>query len=88
MSFDVKNIESENIDANAVFQVILVFIFLIVGSLVFVYYYFLFEKENIMNSQYLEAPSKVRENYYKNENQKLKQLNIEESMDKIINSYD
>ena len=36
MSFDVKNIEQENIDIKKIIPVVILFIFSIVGSMVFV----------------------------------------------------
>ncbi|MAV63987.1 MAG: hypothetical protein CBC84_001395 [Pelagibacteraceae bacterium TMED124] len=87
MDFDVTNIESENIDAKAVFPVIFIFILLIISSLVFVYYYFVFEKQNIMNNQYLEAPSKIWNEYDEIENKKIKEYDLEESMKKVLEGY-
>ena len=87
MDFDVTSIESENIDAKAVFPVIVVFILLIISSLIFVYYYFVFEKQNIMNNQYLEAPSKIWNEYDEIENKKIKEYDLEESMKKVLEGY-
>ena len=40
MSFDIKNIEQENIDIKKIIPIVILFVFSIVGSMVFVYYYF------------------------------------------------
>ena len=67
MSFDVKNIEQENIDIKKIIPVVILFIFSIVGSMVFVYYYFSFEKNAIMQEQYLGAESQINASYEEKE---------------------
>ena len=87
MSFDIKNIEQEGINYKMIAPVGLLFVIGIAASLVFVYYYFTFEKDYIMHDQYLGAKSKIKENYYKGESEKLNALNIDLNKKNIILEY-
>lgn len=87
MSFDVKNIEQENIDIKKIIPVVILFIFSIVGSMVFVYYYFSFEKNAIMQEQYLGAESQINASYEEKEKDKIENLDIKSANKVIINRY-
>ena len=87
MSFDVKNIEQENIDIKKIIPVVILFIFSIVGSMVFVYYYFSFEKNSIMQEQYLGAESQINASYEEKEKDKIENLDIKSANKVIINRY-
>ena len=87
MSFDVKKIEQENIDVKKIIPVVVLFIFSIVGSMVFVYYYFSFEKNAIMQEHYLGADSKIKASYEVKEKGKLNNLDMKSANKAIINRY-
>ena len=87
MSFDVKNIEQENIDIKKIIPIVILIIFSIVGSMVFVYYYFSFEKNAIMQEQYLGAKSQINASYEEREKDKIDNLDIKSANKVIINRY-
>ena len=87
MSFDVKNIEQENIDIKKIIPIVILIIFSIVGSMVFVYYYFSFEKNAIMQEQYLGAESQINASYEEKEKDKIDNLDIKSANKVIINRY-
>ena len=88
MSFDLKHIQEENIDIKKVIPVAILFVVGIIGSLIFVYYYFTFEKNSIMQKQYLGAKSQIRESYKLKEKIKIENLDIKSSKKIIIRAYD
>ena len=83
MSFEVKNIEQENINHKMIAPLTGFVIITIIASLVFVYYYFTFEKDAIMKEQYLEAESEILKNHKLNENKKYEALNVDGEDGKI-----
>tara|TARA_Y100000768_G_scaffold386350_1_gene374553 strand:+ start:4169 stop:4717 length:549 start_codon:yes stop_codon:yes gene_type:complete len=87
MSFEVKNIEQENINFKMIAPITLFVIVTVIASMVFVYYYFIFEKDSIMREQYLEAESKIGNDYRVEETKKYNSLNIDKNIDKIASSY-
>ena len=88
MSFDIKNVQQENIDIKRVIPVAILFVFGIIGTLIFVYYYFTFEKNSIMHKQYLGAKSQIRESHKLKEKIKIENLDIKSSKKIIIKAYD
>ena len=88
MSFDIKNIEQENIDIKKIIPVVILFVFSIAGSMIFVYYYFSFEKNSIMQEQYLGAKSQINASYKMEEKEKIDNLDMKSANKSIINRYD
>ena len=87
MSFEVKNIEQENINFKMIGPLTLFVIVTVVASMVFVYYYFIFEKDSIMREQYLEAESKIGNEYRLEQQKQYNSLNINENIEKVVASY-
>ena len=55
--------EQENIDHKMIAPLTGFVVITIIASMIFVYYYFIFEKDSIMKEQYLEAESKILKDY-------------------------
>ena len=87
MSFEVKNIEQENINFKMIGPLTLFVIVTVVASMVFVYYYFIFEKDSIMREQYLEAESKIGNEYRLEQQKQYNSLNINENIEKVVAIY-
>ena len=87
MSFDVKNIEPENLDFKKLVPVALILIIGVVASIIFVYYWFTFEKDAVMKEQFLEKPSIIKENFDAIEKEKFKKIDIEKAKEKIETRY-
>ena len=87
MSFEVKNIEQENINHKIMAPISIMFIAGIIASLVFVYYYFVFEKDYIMEEHYLAAESKIKNEYDEEQNSKYLDLGIDAKIDETIKDY-
>ena len=83
MSFEVKNIEQENISHGMIGPLTGLVVAFIIASLVFVYYYFNFEKDAIMKEQYLEAESKILKEHKLNESKEYKTLKMDGEEGKI-----
>lgn len=83
MSFEVKNIEQENISHGMIGPLTGLVVVFIIASLVFVYYYFNFEKDAIMKEQYLEAESKILKEHKLNESKEYKTLKMDGEEGKI-----
>ena len=63
MSFEVKNIEQENLDFKKLVPITLVLIIAVIGSIIFVYYWFTLEKDEIMHNQYLGKESRIKQDF-------------------------
>ena len=91
MSFEVKNIEQENINFSKLFIITVFLIFTVVASCVFVYYWFTLEKIEVMHEQYLGQESNIKKEYDLLEQQKFKELemgNIKNQIEKdYLNKY-
>ena len=90
MSFEVKNIEQENIDHKMIGPLTLFVVATVIASMIFVYYYFMFEKDSMMKEQYLEADSKILKDYMLEEESKYKFLEMnggEGKISKTIQTY-
>ena len=88
MSYNVKNIEQENINVKKAIYVAIAFTIGTIGVLVALYYYFTFEKNAIMYEQYLGVKSKIGESYNIKEKEKIQSLDMESAYQKIIKDYD
>ena len=77
MSFDVKNIEPENLDFKKLVPVALILIIGVVASIIFVYYWFTFEKDKVMQEQFLGKPSIIKENFDAIEKEKFEKFRRE-----------
>ena len=87
MSFEVKNIEQENINFKVIGPLTLFVIVTVVASMVFVYYYFIFEKDSIMREQYLEAESKIGKEYRLEQQKQYDALNINKKIEALAENY-
>ncbi|MAX13304.1 MAG: hypothetical protein CMG11_04525 [Candidatus Marinimicrobia bacterium] len=87
MSFEVKNIEQENINFKMIGPLTLFVIVTVVASMVFVYYYFIFEKDSIMREQYLEAESKIGKEYRLEQQKQYDALNINKKIEALAENY-
>ena len=83
MSFEVKNIEQENIDHKIIAPLTGFVVITIIASMIFVYYYFIFEKDSVMQEQYLEAESKILKNHTSEEGRKYELLKMDGEDGKI-----
>ena len=88
MSFEVKNIEQENINHKIMAPISIMFIAGVIASLVFVYYYFVFEKDYIMEEHYLAAESKIKNEYDEEQNSKYLDLGVDAKIDETIKNYE
>ena len=59
MSFDVKNIEQENIDFKKMAGIFMFLTLCIIGSSIFVYFWFTLEKRAVFQEQYLGVQSEL-----------------------------
>tara|TARA_Y100001970_G_C14191075_1_gene835427 strand:+ start:1253 stop:1549 length:297 start_codon:yes stop_codon:yes gene_type:complete len=59
MSFDVKNIENENIDFKKMGGIFLFLTLCIIGSAIFVYFWFTLEKRAVQQEQYFGPKSEL-----------------------------
>ena len=87
MSFDVKNIEPENLDFKKLVPVALILIIGVVASIIFVYYWFTFEKDEVMQEQFLGKPSIIKENFDAIEEKKFEEIDIEKAKEEIKTRY-
>ena len=87
MSFEVKNIEDENINYKMIGPLTFFVVITVIASMVFVYYYFIFEKDSIMKEQYLEADSKISQKYFSEQQKKYESLNFNDKKDKVLEDY-
>ena len=88
MSFDLKNIEQENLDFKKLAPITLALILFVIGSIIFVYYWFTFEKDKIIQDQYLGQDSEIRKEQEAKELEDFSTLPILESSKVIEESYD
>ena len=87
MSLEVKNIEQENLDFKKLASITLFLIILIIGSIIFVYYWFTLEKDMIMHNQYLGKESKIKQEFDFDEQQKFNELNIDDAKKEVERTY-
>lgn len=87
MSFEVKNIEQENINFKMIAPITVFVIVTVIASMVFVYYYFIFEKDSIMREQYLEAESKIGSDYRFEQQKQYDALNINKNIQQVVSNY-
>ena len=88
MSFELKNIEQENLDFKKLAPITLALILFVIASIVFVYYWFTFEKDKIIQDQYLGQDSEIRKEQEAKELEDFSTLPILESSKAIEESYD
>jgi len=87
MSFEVKNIEQENINFSKLFIITVFLIVTVVASCIFVYYWFTLEKIEIMQEQYLGKESNIKKEFDLLEQQKFQELGIEDVKNQIEKKY-
>ena len=87
MSFEVKNIEQENINFSKLFIITVFLIITVVASCIFVYYWFTFEKIEIMQDQYLGQESSIKKEHDLFEKQKFQDLEIDNAKKQIEENY-
>ena len=64
MSFDVKNIEQENLNFKKLGSLSVILILGVVASLIFVYFWFTLESNSIVQDQYLSQRTKDYQKHY------------------------
>ncbi len=87
MSFEVKNIEQENINFSKLLIITVFLIVTVVASCIFVYYWFTLEKIEIMQEQYLGKESNIKKEYDLLEQQKFQELGIEDVKTQVEKKY-
>ena len=87
MSFEVKNIEQENINFSKLFFMAVVLIITVVASTIFVYYWFTFEKMDVMQQQYLAKESDIKKEYDLTEEKKFNEMEISTAKEEIEKKY-
>ena len=87
MSFEVKNIEQENISFSKLFMITVFLFITVVASCIFVYYWFTLEKIEIMQEQYLGKESNIKKEYDLFEKQKIEELEIDGYKSQIEKKY-
>ena len=88
MSFELKNIEQENIDFKKLGPIAVALILFVIASIIFVYYWFTFEKDRIIQDQYLGQDSEIRKEQEAEELEDFSTLPISKSLKAIEESYD
>ena len=89
MSFDVRNIEQENLNFKKLASLSVLLILGVVASLIFVYFWFTLESKSIVRDQYLSQRTK---DYQKHHEKQLKvidsyDLDIEAAIKKVEENY-
>ena len=87
MDFEVKNIEQENINFSKLFFMAIVLIVTVIASTVFVYYWFTFEKMDIMHEQYLGRESSIKKEFDLIEEKKFNKLEIPKAKSNLEKKY-
>ena len=87
MSFEVKNIEQENINFSKLFIMTIVLIVTVIASAIFVYYWFTFEKMDVMQEQYLGKESYIKKDFDIVEKNKFKEMEIDKAKNQLEKKY-
>lgn len=87
MSFEVKNIEQENINFSKLFFMAVVLIITVVASTIFVYYWFTFEKMDVMQQQYLAKKSEIKKEHDLTEEKKFNEMEISAAKEELEKKY-
>ena len=87
MSFEVKNIEQENINFSKLFVITVFLIISVIASCVFVYYWFTLEKIEVMQEQYLGKESSIKKEHDLLEEQRFEELEIDNMKKQIEKDY-
>ena len=87
MSFEVKNIEQENINFSKLFIMTIVLIVTVIASAIFVYYWFTFEKMDVMQEQYLGKESYIKKDFDIVEKNKFKEMEIGKAKNQLEKKY-
>jgi len=87
MSFEVKNIEQENINFSKLFFMAVVLIVTVIASTIFVYYWFTFEKMDVMQQQYLGKESEIKKEHDLNEQKKFNEMEINAAKEELEKKY-
>ena len=87
MSFEVKNIEQENINFSKLFFMAVVLIVTVIASTIFVYYWFTFEKMDVMQQQYLGKESEIKKEHDLNEQKKFSEMEINAAKEELEKKY-
>ncbi|MAX09705.1 MAG: hypothetical protein CMG13_02455 [Candidatus Marinimicrobia bacterium] len=87
MSFEVKNIEQENINFSKLFFMAVVLIVTVIASTIFVYYWFTFEKMDVMQQQYLGKESEIKKEHDLNEQKKFNEMEMDAAKEELEKKY-
>ena len=87
MSFEVKNIEQENINFSKLFFMAVVLIATVIASTIFVYYWFTFEKMDVMHQQYLGKESEIKKEHDLNEQKKFNEMEMDAAKEELEKKY-
>ena len=87
MSFEVKNIEQENINFSKLYFMAVVLIVTVIASTIFVYYWFTFEKMDVMQQQYLGKESEIKKEHDLNEQKKFNEMEIDAAKEELEKKY-
>ena len=88
MSFELKNIEQENLDLKRLTPIALMLILFVIASIIFVYYWFTFEKDKIIQDQYLGQDSEIRKEQKAKDLEDFNTLPISESFQAVEEYYE
>ena len=88
MSFELKNIEQENLDLKRLIPIALMLILFVIASIIFVYYWFTFEKDKIIQDQYLGQDSDIRKEQEAKDLEDFNTLSISESFKAVEEYYE
>ena len=88
MSFELKNIEQENLDLKRLTPIALMLILFVIASIIFVYYWFTFEKDKIIQDQYLGQDSEIRKEQEAKDLEDFNTLPISESFKAVEEYYE
>ena len=88
MSFELKNIEQENLDLKRLTPIALMLILFVIASIIFVYYWFTFQKDKIIQDQYLGQDSEIRKEQEAKDLEDFNTLPISESFKAMEEYYE
>tara|TARA_Y100000814_G_C12183089_1_gene352066 strand:+ start:393 stop:674 length:282 start_codon:yes stop_codon:yes gene_type:complete len=87
MDYEVKSIEQENINFSKLFVMTIVLIITVIASTIFVYYWFTFEKMDVMHEQYLGKESKIKKEHDLIEVEKINKLDMLKAKSDLEKKY-
>ena len=89
MSFDVKNIEQENLNVKKLASLSGILILSVIASLIFVYFWFTLESKSVIQDQYLGERTKDYQEHYDKQSKVIDnyKIDIDKAIEKVEEEY-